>query len=71
MIRIERKTFVDGVDVTTMTDDQLFERIRECEAEINSLEAVENKPLALAKKIYAIKAAVADIVVICNARTPD
>jgi hypothetical protein len=54
-IKIESKTFFNGVDLATYTDDQLFGKISEAEKEVERLEAIVAKPKKLVKKIQELK----------------
>jgi hypothetical protein len=47
----ERRVFINGVDAATLTDDQIFEAIRNAEAQMKGLRDIDNQPKKLAKKI--------------------
>lgn len=53
---IETKIFIFGVDASTMSDDQIVDRIFDIEGQIETLESVKNKPKKLVTKIEAMKA---------------
>lgn len=55
---IEKKTFINGVDASTLTDDQIFSVIKQAEAEIEGLELINNKPEKLGKKIAKLQKAI-------------
>lgn len=55
---IEKKTFINGVDASTLTDDQIFNVIKQAEAEIEGLELINNKPEKLGKKIAKLQKAI-------------
>lgn len=48
---IETRTFINGVDASTLSDDQIFQVIAKVENDIKELENIENKPTKLIKKI--------------------
>lgn len=48
---IETRIFINGVDASTLTDDQIFQAIGRAEHQIKELEMIENKPAKLGKKI--------------------
>lgn len=52
---IETKIFIFGTDASTMSDDQIVDRIFDIEKEIASLEAVKNKPKKLVAKLQAMQ----------------
>jgi len=58
----ETKHFINGTDVTSMSEDQMIQAIANGEAEIAKLEALSTKSKTIANKIAAIKATIADIV---------
>lgn len=56
MLTITQKTYVNGVDVATCTDDQLFELIAKTEAEIERLSKIKTQSKKLVDRIEALKA---------------
>lgn len=67
-INIKNVTFINGVDVTDMTDAQLIEAIKKVEAEIATLKAVGVKSTKIAAKITEAEATLAKVVEILDAR---
>lgn len=51
IIKIETKTFVNGVDISTMEDAAIYQLIATQEAEIEELDKIKNKPKKLKEEI--------------------
>lgn len=68
IIDIKTKTFVNGIDVTTLTNAQVFDLIAEQEAAIKKLEGIEAKPKLLVKEIEERKAGIAALVAHLDAK---
>lgn len=68
IIDIETKTFVNGINVTTMTNAQVFDLIAEQEAAIAKLEGIQAKPKLLVKEIEERKAGIAALVAHLDAK---
>lgn len=66
-IEITKKTFINGTDITTMTDDALFAKLAQAEAEVKELEAIEAKPKKLVARIKEVKQSIADLVKLMDA----
>lgn len=67
-ITVEQRTFVNNVDVSKMTDREIYSLISQAEAEIKSLELIENKPKRLQKDIEDRKAGIKALVEHLDAR---
>lgn len=69
-INIVEQVLVNGKVVDdSYTDDMIFADIAEGEKEIKKLEAIETKPAALEARIEELKAALARLKDICDARS--
>lgn len=68
IIDIKTKTFVNGNDVATLTNAQVFDLIAEQEAAIKKLEGIEAKPKLLVKEIEERKAGIAALVAHLDAK---
>lgn len=68
IIDIKTKTFVNGIDVTTLTNAQVFDLIAEQENDIKKLEGIEAKPKLLVKEIEERKAGIAALVAHLDAK---
>ena len=68
IIDVKTKTFVNGIDVTTLTNAQVFDLIAEQEAAIKKLEGIEAKPKLLVKEIEERKAGIAALVAHLDAK---
>lgn len=62
IIKIETKTFVNGVDVTTMDDSEVYSLIRAQEALIEDLDKIKTKPKKLVAEIEKRKAGIQALV---------
>lgn len=65
---IETKIFIFGVDASTMSDDQIVDRIFDIEGQIETLESMKNKPKKLTAKIEAMKADIKALVEYVDSR---
>lgn len=61
-IEITTKTFMNGVDLGTRPDAEIYDAIAQQEADIKLLEAIENKPKKLVAEIAKRKAGIAALV---------
>jgi len=61
-IQVTTKTLVNGRDVSTMSDAEVFELIAAQEAKIKELEAIESKPKKLTAEIAKRKEGIAALV---------
>lgn len=52
---IETKIFIFGTDASTMSDDQIVDRIFDIERQIETLQSVKNKPKKLVAKLQAMQ----------------
>lgn len=67
------KTFVSSADakmqdVTTLTDDEIFDLIAQAEAEIAKLEAIKTKPKKLQQRINDLQAGITEITAYLDAK---
>ena len=62
------KTFIFGRDIDTLSDSDIFTIIANLENEIKSLDAIENKPVKLGKKIEALREDIANIKMVVDSR---
>lgn len=67
-INIETRTYVNGADISGLSDDQVFATIAAAEAEVRKLEAIEAKPAKLQAKIDALKANIVKLGELVDAR---
>lgn len=58
---IEKRTFINGVDASTMSDDDIFQVIAKAESEAQNLETILDKPEKLIKKIAGMCKAIAKV----------
>lgn len=68
MIEIKDVTYVNGTDVATMTDDQVFSAIAKAEGEISKLKEIKTKSKKLTAKIADMQKGIDDLVAIIDAR---
>jgi len=66
--KVEEKTFVNGTDAATMSDDDLFGLIADHEKEIAKLEAIKNQPKKLKERIAKINESIATLVKVVDER---
>lgn len=64
----EVKEFVNGIEASKLTDDELIDAIREAEREIGSLETIETKSEAIAKRIADLRAQLKNVVEVLDNR---
>jgi len=67
-IEIKNITFINNVDVTTLTDEQLIDSIKNLEAEIAGLQAVKTESTKVKAKIAALEDTLTKVVAILDAR---
>jgi hypothetical protein len=67
-IEIKNVTFINKVDVTTMSDEQLIDAIKTIEGEIAALKAVKAKSTKIKAKVEEAEATLAKVVEILDAR---
>ena len=67
-ITVETRTFVNGVDAKQLSDDNIFAKIAEAEAEIERLNKIKRKPKALQARIDALTAGIDALVALSDAR---
>ncbi len=68
---VQVRTFVNGVDASTLSDDQVFKTIGNLEGEIAKLEAIQNKPKALTARIEKFKQDIQDPVDLLDERVQE
>lgn len=67
-IKVETITFVDGMDIASLSNGAVLEKIAGQEGAIKRLEAIESKPDCLVKEIADRKAGIKALVEALNAR---
>lgn len=65
---VETKTFIYGTEAKNVKEDEIFNAISALEAQIETLEAIKNKPKALVKKIAGLKADIEALVKLSDER---
>ena len=68
IIKIETKTFVNGTDITSWSDGDIYNLIAQQEKDIEKLEDIQNKPKRLENEIAERKAGIQALVDHLNAR---
>jgi hypothetical protein len=68
LITVTKKTLINNVDVTTMSDEQLISSIVAIEGEIVSLKAIKTKSIKIAAKIADAQATLAQVVELLDSR---
>lgn len=68
MLDIQHKTYINGADITLMTDDRLFEIIRQTEIEIESLSQIKRKPKRLQSKIKQLYKGLDTLITLLDSR---
>lgn len=68
IIEITTKTLINGIDIATMSDSQLYSTIANQEDEIKKLEKIENKPKRLVNEIDKRKAGIRALVSFLDAK---
>jgi len=66
MLTIKTITYVNGNDVSTLSDDQIFTLIAQTEKDIKGYEAIENKPKKLEQKIQDMKDAIGNLIMLVD-----
>ena len=69
IITIERRVFVNGVDLSNVNDDTAFQYIATAEKEIERLEALKAQPTALAARIAKLQKGIDALVEALDARS--
>lgn len=67
-IEITTKHFINGREVSTMTDAEIYDMIAKQEADIERLDAIKTKPARLAKQIAGMQAGVKALVDFLDAK---
>ena len=67
-IEITTKTFINGEDISKMTDSRIYEVIAEQEAHVESLEKIKNKPVRLQREIERCNAGIEALVTFLNSK---
>lgn len=67
-VNIENKTYIDGINIVDLSDDQLFQKIAAAEAQIAVLKKIENKPEKLTQKIVQMGLDIQQLVKLIDAR---
>lgn len=65
-IKITKKTLINDVDITEYRDEELIALIAQAEQEIRALEAIENKPQRLVKRISDLRQGLQDLVALVD-----
>ncbi len=65
---IETRTFIDGVDATTMSDEAIFSKIAKLEEQVDKYEKIITKPKKLQVKIDDIKKGIKELADYVDAR---
>jgi hypothetical protein len=68
MINMETITYLNGKPIKQATDAEMFEAIRQTEAEIKGLMGIENKPKALKERMLKLQADIDALVAYMDAR---
>lgn len=69
-IEIKTQTLLNGVDISTLSDDQIFDQIAKLEENIKSLDRLEHRPKALERRIEKLKEAINLLVTVSDSRDP-
>ena len=67
-IIIANKTYINNVDVTTMSDDQLIDAIKKVEKEIEDLGSVKTKSKKIEAKVSEANETLNTLVTLLDAR---
>lgn len=67
-VNIETKTYINGEESSTVTDDKIFKMIKNLEGEIKGLQAIETTSKKVDKKIYALKVDISKLVNFVDSR---
>lgn len=65
---VSKVTLIYGQDSRFVSDDQIFEHIKQIEDKINGLERIQNKPKKLSEKISGLKDDIKDLVEVVDNR---
>lgn len=68
IIEITTKTFLNGVDLATRPDAEIYDAIAQQEADIKTLEAINAKPKRLVAEIEKRKAGIAALVAFLDSK---
>ena len=68
IITLTTKHYINGTDISSLSNAQLFQLIAQQEASIKELEAITNKPNSLTKEIADRKASIDTLVAFLNDR---
>ncbi len=69
-IKIEQRTFLNGIDVTAYTDSQLIQKIEQAEAEIKRLSSVKTSSLKIKARIAELEEGAAQLAALLDRDTP-
>lgn len=67
-IAIKHTTTINGVDISTMTTDQLIDAIKTCEAEVEALGTIKTKSKAIDAKVKRITGTITELVEFLDAK---
>lgn len=67
-ITIQNKTFINGVDVAGMSDEQLIDAIKKVEKEVEELNSVKTKSKKITAKVEQAQATLAQLVELLDGR---
>lgn len=68
ILTLTTKHYINGTDISTLSNSQLYQMIAQQEASIKDLEAITNKPNSLTKEIADRKASIDTLVAFLNDR---
>lgn len=68
ILTLTTKHYINGTDIASLTNSQLYQMIAQQEASIKDLEAIANKPNSLTKEIADRKASIQTLVDFLNSR---
>ena len=68
VIKIETKTYANDVEITKLTDDQVFKLISDAEAEVAKLESLKARPARITAKIAEINEGILKLVAELDSR---
>ncbi len=68
MVTFTTKHYVNDTEISQLNDEQMIQAVRDAEAELKSLEAIETESKAIKTKIKDVKATIKDIVTHLDAR---
>ena len=67
-IEIKHVTLINGVDITKLSDDQIFDTIAKLEQSIESLDRLKHRPKALERRIESLKTQIKTLVDFSDSR---